>query len=62
MFKGGRPGTYRVYIDNLRIRHADGTMTPIWSSGENIRAVKFRENQSFKDLRIRAVNTEALGR
>ena len=32
VFKGGKPGTYKVYLDNLRIRHADGSTTPIWAS------------------------------
>ena len=31
VFRGGKPGTYKIYLDNLRIRHADGTTTPIWT-------------------------------
>jgi len=62
MFKGGRPATYKVFIDNLRIRHADGRTTPIWSGGKDIRAVKFQETESFKDLRIRTVNADDVGR
>lgn len=62
MFKGGKSGTCKIYIDNLRIRHADGKTTPIWSSGKDTRAVKFQENESFKDLKIRTVNAMDIGR
>ncbi len=39
VFKGGKPGTYKVYLDNLRLRHADGNTTPIWT-GKNRHAHK----------------------
>ena len=62
MFKGGRPGTYTIYLDNLRIRHADGTTTPIWRSGRDTRTVKFRETDAFTGLRIRTVDAAEVGR
>ncbi|HSI36671.1 MAG TPA: sulfatase-like hydrolase/transferase [Tepidisphaeraceae bacterium] len=55
VFKGGKPGTYKVYLDNLRIRHADGSTTAIWSSGKDSRAAKVADTESFKDARVRTV-------
>lgn len=40
LFTGGKPGTYTVYLDNLRIRHADGSTTPLWTSGKETRYPK----------------------
>jgi arylsulfatase A-like enzyme len=62
VFKGAKPGTYKVYIDNLRICHANGKTTPIWSSGQDTRAVKLQENDLFKDLTIRTANAADVGR
>jgi len=55
VFNGGKPGTYTIYLDNLRIRHADGTTTPLWTSGKDTRTAKFTANEKFKDLQVRAV-------
>jgi arylsulfatase A-like enzyme len=56
VFKGAKPGTYKVLIDNLRIRHADGSTTPIWTSGKDTRkAKKIEETELFKDIQVRAV-------
>ena len=62
VFNGGTPGTYTIYLDNLRIRHADGTTTPLWTSGKDTRVGKFTANELFKDLKIRAVNAADVGR
>jgi hypothetical protein len=56
VFNGGKPGTYTLYLDNLRIRHADGTTTPLWTSGKDTRTAKFTANEKFKDLQVRAVH------
>ena len=52
VFTGGTTGTVTVYLDNLRIRHADGRTTPLWTSGKDTRSGKFQSNALFKDLRI----------
>jgi hypothetical protein len=55
VFRGGKPGDYKIYLDNLRIRHADGTTTPIWADGKNTRAQKIADTDLFKGVHVRAV-------
>jgi hypothetical protein len=55
VFKGGKPGTYKVYLDNLRLRHADGRTTPIWTHGKDTRFRKLADSESFADISVRAV-------
>ncbi len=62
VFTGGQPGTFTIYLDNLRIRHADGRTTPIWTSGKDTKPAKFTPNQSFSDVQIRAVSVEEVAR
>lgn len=62
VFTGGKAGTFTVYLDNLRLRHIDGSTEPIWSSGKDTRAGAFRANDLFKDLNIRTVNAAVAGK
>ncbi len=62
VFSGGTPGTYTVYLDNLRLRHADGSTTPIWSNKKDTRTQKSADTESFKDFQIRAVDVGSLVR
>jgi hypothetical protein len=56
VFTGGKAGTYRVYLDNLRIRHADGRLSPLWSEGKDLRLPKnLKLPPEFCDLKVRAV-------
>ena len=55
VFSGGKPGTYTVYLDNLRLRHADGSSSAIWTNGKDIRKGKFEETELFTNVRVRAV-------
>jgi len=55
VFRGGTPGTFKVYLDNLRIRHAGGGTTPIWTSGQDTRARKIADTESFRNVSVRAV-------
>ena len=55
VFKGGKPGTYKVYLDNLRIRHADGSITPIWANGKDTRFKKIADSELFTNITVRAV-------
>jgi arylsulfatase A-like enzyme len=55
VFKGGKPGTYKVLLDNLRIRHADGTSTPIWTNGKDTRMKAIPDSALFKDVQVRAI-------
>ena len=56
VFSGGQPGTYTVYLDNLRIRHADGTTTSLWADRNQTRARKIADSAAFKDVRVRTVS------
>ena len=62
VFTGGTAGTFTVYLDNLRIRHADGSTTPLWTGGKHTHAGKFTANESFKALTIRTVNVADVGK
>ncbi len=58
VFTGGTPGTFTIYLDNLRIRHLDGSTTTLWASGKDTRVSKFKASNLFKDLQIRTVNVD----
>lgn len=62
VFTGGKAGTQTIYLDNLRIRHADGSTTPLWTNGKDTRAGNFKANELFKDLNIRAVSVAEAGK
>ncbi len=62
VFTGGTPGTFTIYLDNLRIRHHDGSTTPLWTSGKDTRAGKFEESELFKDVKMRAVDVSQAGK
>ena len=55
VFSGGKPGTYTVYLDNLRLRHADGSSSAIWTNGKDIRKAKLEDTELFTNVRVRAV-------
>ncbi len=54
VFKGAKPGTYKLYLDNLRIRHADGSTTSIWSGSKDTRVKKIADTELFKDIQVHA--------
>ena len=62
VFTGGNAGTCTIYLDNLRIRHADGSTTPLWTSGKDTRAGAFQANELFMELKIRAVDVKDVGK
>ena len=62
VFKGAKPGNYKIYIDNLRIHHADGSTTPIWTSGKDTKAKKTADSEFFKNVQVRAVPADKIGR
>jgi len=56
VFTGGKAGTYKFYLDNLRIRHADGSVSALWTDGQDTRFPKNSASTAgFRDLRVRAV-------
>ncbi len=62
VFTGGKAGTSTIYLDNIRIRHADGTTTPLWSGSKDTRSGAFKANELFKDLKVRAVDVVEAGK
>ncbi|RME90494.1 MAG: hypothetical protein D6766_13190 [Verrucomicrobia bacterium] len=62
VFTGGTPGTFTVYLDNLRIRHADGSTTPLWTGRKDTRPGRLKPSELFKDLRIRTVDVTEIAR
>lgn len=62
VFTGGASGTFTIYLDNLRIRHLDGSTTPLWTSSKDTRAGKFTPNEFFHDLMIRTVSVNDIGK
>ena len=62
VFTGGQAGTFTLYLDNLRLRHADGSNTVLWASGKDTRLQKIADSEFFKDVQVRAVNAASLGR
>jgi arylsulfatase A-like enzyme len=62
VFTGGKAGTFTVYLDNLRIRHQDGSTTPLWTSGKDTKTAKFTPNEFFTNLEVRAVNVKEVAK
>jgi hypothetical protein len=60
VFRGGKPGTYKVYLDNLKLRHHDGTTTPIWTAGKDTRTQKIADTDLFRDVSVRAIKLSPL--
>lgn len=55
VFRGGESGTHKVWLDNLRIRRADGTATLIWTDGKDTRFRAIADTECFTNIRVRAV-------
>lgn len=56
VFSGGKAGTYKVYVDNLRIRHADGSVSNVWCEDKDTRTHRnIKLPPEFTGLNIRAV-------
>ncbi len=55
VFTGGTAGTYTIYLDNLRLRHADGRTTPIWVNDKDTRFKKPADSETFTNVTVRAM-------
>ena len=62
VFTGGKAGTFTIYLDNLRIRHIDGTSTALWTNSKDTRAGSFNESEFFQDLKISTVDVSETGK
>jgi len=60
VFKAAEPGTQKMRLDNLRVRHAYGSITPLWKSGENTDAKKIADIELFKAVQVRAIPLSAI--
>lgn len=55
VFKGAKPGTYKIYLDNLRIRRADGSVAPIWANAKDTSRLKIKDSELFTGIRVRSI-------
>jgi len=55
VFNSRKAGTFHIYLDNLRVRHADGSAEAIWTGGEHTRFRVHRTDAAFRDIAVRAV-------
>lgn len=55
VFRGGRPGTFTIRIDNVGIRHVDGSTSPIWTEDAHTQVRPIRDTAAFTDMRVRTV-------
>jgi len=62
VFKGAKPGNFKVYLDNLRIRHADGSTENVWADGKDTRVKKIEDTELFKDVKVRIVDVSDVGK
>lgn len=56
VFTGGMAGTFTTYLDNLGLRHANGSTTVLWVSGKDTKQDKVEANELFKDIQVRAID------
>ncbi len=61
VFTGSRAGTYRVYLDNLRIRRADGTTIPVWTDARHTISKRIPDSETFKNMQVRTISLAQLG-
>ncbi len=62
VFSGGTAGTYTVYLDNLRIRHRDGTTSLLWKGKADTRTGTIADTEFFKNVRVRPVPLSQMNR
>ncbi|MCE9632294.1 MAG: sulfatase-like hydrolase/transferase [Planctomycetia bacterium] len=58
-FRGGKPGTFTIRIDNVSIRHLDGSTSPIWTDASHTQARPIRDTAAFTDVKVRTVSPHA---
>jgi len=60
-FHGHQPGKFKVYLDNLRIVRADGSVVRLWEEGRHVRRRPTRdETEAFQDLNLRVIPLDEL--
>jgi hypothetical protein len=55
VFRGGKPGTFTIRIDNASIRHLDGSTSPIWTDASHSQARPIRNTAAFTNVKVRTV-------
>jgi arylsulfatase A-like enzyme len=53
-FRGGTPGTFTIHLDNVRIRHADGSTSPVWADAAHTQTRPVRDTAAFKQVQVRS--------
>jgi len=61
VFTRGKAATYKTYLDNLRIRRADGRVSSLWAEGKDARFPRnLTPSPGFRDIGVRAVLRTAI--
>ena len=60
VFTGRTPGTFKVHLDNLRLRHADGSTSPIWTNGKDTHNPKIEDTELFTGVQVHCVPLSAV--
>jgi arylsulfatase A-like enzyme len=60
VFRGGKAGTRTIFLDNLRLRRADGSSVPLWHTSKDTRTQKIEDTDLFKDVKVRVIDTGQL--
>jgi len=55
VFTGWKAGTYKIYLDNLRIRRGDGSILPVWTNAKDTLSRKISDSELFPDVRVRSI-------
>jgi hypothetical protein len=52
--RGGTPGSFTIRLDNVRIRHADGSTSPVWTDAAHTQTRPVRDTATFKGVQVRS--------
>lgn len=55
VFRAGKSGAYSVYLDNLRLRHAEGRTTPLWTNGKDTCFRPIADSDLFTQVTVTTV-------
>ena len=55
VFRGGRAGTFTIRVDNVGIRHVDGSESPIWTEAAHTQIRPIRDTPAFRSVRVKTV-------
>jgi len=51
-----KPATYHFYLDNILVRHADGSATEFYASGQPPEQKRYENPAAFTDVSVKVVD------